>query len=199
MDFRDPKNQKMILAILGLFFLGYVWYVRIYDKTAAALKVKRAEYERLMADLKAVELKAKSFEGLKTEYQDLLGRYQSIELLLPEEKQVPALLQQLNSAGAGLQVRVVEVTPQGTSPAGFYNTAAFTLSLRGSYHAIGNFLAAVANFPFIVNVSQLALSQPAVTQQAAAAKNPNETVSASFRILTYYVREEEKLKKLELN
>jgi type IV pilus assembly protein PilO len=136
-------------------------------------------------------MKAKTSEALKKEYQELFKKYQATELLLPDEKQVPALLAQLHTAGISNQVQVSEIVPKGTSPQTFYESAEFSLSVTGSFHSVGSFLASVANFPFVVNVSSLQLS--GTQQPGGEAKSSRETVTVHLNLTTYYVKESEKL------
>jgi Tfp pilus assembly protein PilO len=83
MDLKDPKVQKILLGGLILFLIVYFWYARIYSKNSKVISQKQIEYENILTNLKNVEMKAKSFENLKAEYEKLLKRYQKVELLLP--------------------------------------------------------------------------------------------------------------------
>src|SRR4030067_1417686 len=121
MDFRDPKNQKLILGALVFFLLVYLWHNRFYAPKAEQIQAKQIEYESILTNLKNVELKAKSFESLKTEYKNLLEKYKRVEMLLPEEKQVPLLLTQLHPAPPLTEARISEIVPKGGSPIDFYN------------------------------------------------------------------------------
>jgi len=149
-----------------------------------------------------VELKAKSLEGLKKEYDRLLNRYQSIEQLLPEEQQVPEFLMQLHSASMMSQSVVTDVSPQPSTGETFYNTSDYGIQFTGTYHELGKFLAAVSNFPFITNTSGLkinGLPPNEIARQATEEKRKkgdydNRTMTANFILSTYYVKQGEKLK-----
>ena len=156
-----------------------------------------------MSNLKTIELKAKSLAGLRNEYDKLLDRYQSIEQLLPEEEQVPDFLLQLHSASMLSQAQVTEVSPQMPTSESFYNTSQFGIKFVGTYHELGRFLAAVANFPFITNVNKLTMK--GLPPDVALGKTPKgdkpthgdwdaKTLEANFYLSTYYVKPEEKLK-----
>ena len=94
MDLKDPKTQKLFLAALVAFLVIYFWYARIYSVNIKKINVKQVEYEMLLTNLKNVEMKAKSFQNLKAEYEGLLDRYKQVELLLPEEKHRQLLLKE---------------------------------------------------------------------------------------------------------
>lgn len=202
MDLRDPKTQKLLLAALAFIVVVYFWHSKIYGPATAGLEGRRASYEAVMTNLKTIELKAKSLAGLRNEYNRLLDRYQSIEQLLPEEEQVPDFLMQLHSASMLSQARIGEVQPQVAGGETFYNTSQYEIKFIGTYHELGRFLAAVANFPFITNVSKLNLkglpaeiaSQKNRSEQGTQGDRDAKTLEATFCLSTYYVKAEEKLK-----
>ena len=191
MDLKNPKNQRILLIGLVAFLGVYFWYTRVFSGFSSQLSQTQDEYERLLTNLKNVEMKAKTSEALKKEYQELFKKYQATELLLPDEKQVPSLLAQLHTAGIANQVEVSEIIPKGTFPQSFYESAEFDLSVTGSFHSVGSFLASVANFPFVVNVSSLQLA--GTQQPGGEVKASRETVTVHLLLTTYYVKESEKL------
>jgi len=194
MDLKDPKNQRYILVGLVVFLGVYFWYTRVFSGFSSNLSRTLNEYEQILSNLKNVEMKAKTSDALKKEYQELFKKYQVTELLLPDEKQVPALLAQLHTAGIANQVVVSEIVPKGTSPQTFYEAAEFDLAVTGSFHSVGSFLASIANFPFIVNVASL---QMVGSQAGGDVKK--ETVTVNLKLTTYYVKETEKLQPITLD
>src|SRR5574341_100291 len=191
MDFKDPKSQKIILGVLLGFLALYFWHNRIYSKNNQKIKVKENQYEAILTNLKNVELKAKSFENLKSEYESLLERYKTVELLLPEEKQVPLLLTQMHQGAQTSGITIREITPRTTYPLSFYNASDFSIQTTGNYHEFGNFLSRIANFPFIANISDLNLTNGTSTDKK------KETVQATFKMTTYFIKEGERLKKVQ--
>lgn len=195
MDLKDSKTQKLLLGGLILFLIIYFWYARIYSKNSQAVSQKQIEYENILANLKNVEMKAKSFESLKTEYEKLLKRYKEVELLLPEEKQIPWFLTQMHFAAQSSQTSITQVIPLGAVPIQFYNANTFNVEISGLYHNFGDFLSNVANFPFIACVTEVTIT--GAPQEAQVPKGEDKTITASFKLNTYYIQEGERLKKIE--
>jgi type IV pilus assembly protein PilO len=204
MDFRDPKIQKISLGIVAFFVVVYFWYTRLYSKYDIQLSGMTGEYETMITNLKNVEMKSKSLDALKLEYADLLGRYQEIEQLLPEVKQIPSFLVQLHTASSLTGTKIVKIEPQPIKPESFYNVASFSIEMTGTYHDFGKFIGYVANFPFIANVSGLDLkavagsntATPATNDEGIAVELQKPTVTASFTLSTYFVKPEERLQEL---
>jgi type IV pilus assembly protein PilO len=196
MDLRDPKTQKLLLVGMVVFLILYFWYARIYTKTGELVKQKQIQYEYLLSDLKSVEMKARSFESLKEEYGRLLERYQKVERLLPEEEQIPQFLLQMHFAARANQTGVTEIIPQSPAPHSFYNAKSFDIRVSGSYHELGSFFSRVANFPFLADVSNVTIA--AVPQEQQAPEQKGKSITASLKLTTYYVKQEERLKRIEL-
>ncbi len=195
MDLKDPKAQKILLGGLIFFFIVYFWYARIYSKNSTVISQRQIEYESILTNLKNVEMKAKSFENLKMEYEKLLKRYQEVELLLPEEKQIPLFLTQMHFAAQSSQASINQIIPMQPVPVDFYNASSFDVEVAGSYHDFGDFLSDVANFPFIANVSEVTLTGK--PQEALVSESEENTVTALFKLTTYWVREGERLKRVQ--
>jgi len=197
MDLKDPKTQKIALAVMGFFLVTYFWYSRVYSDNDAKLAAKRSQYESIMTDLKAVELKAKSLEGLQAEYDELRHRYEAIELLLPEERQIPKFLVQLHSAASITQSRLLELEPLLVQSAPYYSVSDYQLKFTGTYHELGEFLASVANFPFITNVSHVeidGLPESSIQQtKDKRAMHDTRSLEAKMVLSTFFVRPENKL------
>lgn len=203
MDFKDAKTQKIALGILAFFVVVYFWHSRLYTKYDQEIAAQTQEFERITTELRSVEMKAKSLEALKIEYTDLLNRYDEIEALLPEVKQIPSFLVQLHTASSLTGTKITAIQPLDVDSDQFYNVASFEISMTGSYHDIGSFVSYIANFPFIANIDNLQLTalEVAITSTAAGAsseKKKNETVSAVFTLSTYFVKDSERLTEITI-
>jgi len=196
MDLKEPKSQKMLLVVLVGFLIIYFWHARFYSDYSRKISEKQMEYEALLTHLKSVELKAQSVQSLKNEYQTLLEGYEKVEQLLPEENEVPIFLNQMHTAAQMSQARILELVPKGAAPVSFYNALDYTVKVEGKYSDFGEFLCNVANFPFLNNVSEVTMTGLPLELKGDTRNRP--TITSSFKLTTYYIREQEKLRKLEL-
>jgi len=87
-DLKDSRNQKIVLVALVVCLGAYFWYAKVYSPNVARIEAKVAEHERILTDLRNVELKAKSFDALKDEYETLFAQYLEISSLLPDDRQL---------------------------------------------------------------------------------------------------------------
>ena len=208
MDFKDPKNQKILIAVVSFLIVIYFWYSRVYSRYDNQISMKSQEFETITTNLKNVELKAKSLDALKVEYSALVDRYHEIESLLPEVKQIPSFLVQLHTASSLTGSKITRVQPLPITSEEFYNVASFEIELTGTYHDFGTFTSYIANFPFIANISRMEIQAQEVAVAATEAEHDEntvqevgkkkETMTATFILSTYFVKEDERLKELEL-
>jgi type IV pilus assembly protein PilO len=203
MDFRDPKVQKLFIGIAAFIVVVYFWYARLFSTYNQKLSDMTQEYSTMITNLKNVEMKSKSLDALKLEYEDLLARYREIEQLLPEVKQIPSFLVQLHTASSLTGTKIIKVEPKPMEPESFYNVAGFEMEMTGTYHDFGKFIGYVANFPFIANVTELQLETTSITGTGTPASGgkadrnkAKATIKAMFTLSTYFVKADERLKEL---
>ena len=207
MDFRDSKTQKIAISVLAFFIVVYFWYSRVYSSYDTQITEKSQEFETVTTHLKSVEMKAKSLDALQMEYDDLVERYGTIEALLPEVKQIPSILVQLHTASSLTGTKITRIQPLPINSESFYNIASFEVEMTGTYHDFGSFVGYVANFPFIANISSMDIKAQNVAISAPEKANEEEldelgkkkeTITATFVLSTYFVKEGERLKELTL-
>lgn len=204
MDLKDSKTQKIALAAMAFFIVVYFWYSRVYSRYDSEISLRMQEFETITTNLRSVEMKAKSLDALKIEYEGLTVRYHEIEALLPEVQQIPSFLVQLHTASSITGTKIRKLHPDEVRSVDFYNVASFRLEMTGRYHDFGKFISYVANFPFITNVSDVKIttSKLAVTASMTGdekhSPEDRETITAVFDLSTYFVKEEERLKELAL-
>ena len=201
MDFRDPKIQKILLGVCAFAVIAYFWYTRLYTKYDERLSQMTQEYSTMITNLKNVEMKSKSLDALKLEYEDLLSRYHEIEQLLPEVKQIPSFLVQLHTASSLTGTKITKIEPKEVAPENFYNVAGFEIEMTGAYHDFGKFIGYVANFPFIANISDVEITAAMAPNANTADKNKRivgakKTINAKFVLSTYFVKPDERLQEL---
>lgn len=204
MDLKDSKTQKIVLGALAFFIIIYFWYSRVYSVNDNKISMKQTEFETITTNLRNVEMKARSLDALKIEYSQLVEHYHEIEELLPEVKQIPSFLVQLHTASSLTGTRITKITPLDLEPMQFYNVVPFEIEMVGTYHDFAVFISYVANYPFIANVSTvkmetLKISIGEIPEEMKKDENKkNETLKATFKLSTYFVKEEERLKELDI-
>ncbi len=194
MNLRDPKNQIAIFVVILFVVIYYLWFSKIYTSYRDEIDGLKITNSTLLTKLHGVKAKAETLEELEKEYNKLQLQYKKVEILLPEKKEDEAFLSQIHAAAQLTNSVVRKITPLGTQESDFYDTNSYSVEVESSYHGLGGFFAKVANFPFIINLSDLELKTPAVgggTMLGAPVKiEPDKAVVATFRLSTYNVKQD---------
>lgn len=193
MNLRDPKNQLRIFVVVIFLVAIYLWATKIYTPFSQRLEQLQVEHENLGRKLNSVRQKAETLEALQKEYSELQTKYQTVQLLLPEKKEDESFLSQIHAAAQLTNSIVTKITPLGTVPSDFYDANSYSVEVEASYHGMGKFFAIVANFPFIVNLSDLQMKSTTQTGGNLPNQPPktedDRSVEATVKMSTYNVKQ----------
>jgi Tfp pilus assembly protein PilO len=189
MDFKDPKNQIIILIVIVFLALIYVWYSKFYTPYSVSLVQKKAQYQKLSTDLYAVRQKAESLEGLQRDVEVQKAKYDKVKLWLPEQKEDESFLHQIHMAEQSTNSTIMNISPQPPVPQEFYTANIYLVELESTYNGLGKFFERVVNFPFIVNISEVVLESRAEKTtgktELGERKRKDLTLASTFKLTTY--------------
>lgn len=172
----------VVLLAVGAYMFALEPLAKANQADALTLKSKQAEVAQL------TPYKAKLAE-LLLQTETLKAQMEAQRKIVPEEKEVPAFitLVQRESAAAGVEVR--RYTPKDTTAKDYYVEVPFEIDVDGPYYSVLNFYDRIQKLERIVNVSRLnmgALKGGKSSVKKAYKWSPNETVSASCLVTTFY-------------
>ena len=124
---------------------------------------------------------------LQTESKRLEANLDLMRTLIPSGNEVPALLDQILGAARRTGLEFSNFAPAATVQGESFDTYRFKMSMQGSYHQIGELLAAIGSLRRVIVPVNVSLA--ASTTRAARANRPDERIlTANFDIQTYVVR-----------
>ncbi len=171
------KQQRQYLGA-GAFFLvvGSVLYVKFFW---LPISQKRSDLTDQIAqiDLKIAKANAQAsrLQRLQAELATLNQQAIEAERRLPRAKSVPDVLVTLASLAQQYRVNIQSFSPGPQKSQQYFIELSYPMTVVGSYHNIGRFLAAVALEERIFNVKD-------VMYPAAGGDG---TMSVTFTLLTY--------------
>ncbi len=151
------EGQKILLQAIGiilllgaLFFLGLspLW------KESKALQ-KDIDREKIKLD-QIIRTQAQITQ-FKQDMAEMDAKYKQIQAMLPEEKEIPALLKTIADLGQQQQLDFLLFKPEKEIPRDFVSEIPVTINFRGQYHQIGVFFDLLRRLPRIVYARQLEL------------------------------------------
>ena len=162
-DIKSPGVQKLLLAMLlaggalGIYFSTHLvsWTFPSGSEKIADLK---SQYEQKSAELARARASVADLPRFEAEYEQLHQRWEMASELLPTERQLPTLLRKITLAGQQTGVTFTMFRPGAVQPSDYHTEMPIAVSVSGDYHAVGSFLAELANMRRIVTVSNLKLT-----------------------------------------
>ncbi|NLI10934.1 MAG: type 4a pilus biogenesis protein PilO [Elusimicrobia bacterium] len=150
---------KIIAGALfgGLFIYAYVAYFWMpYSKKIADNKVKLEKLEKDISSAKQIKAQ---FKNLQEKLEQLKIQKAEAEKKLPRDKKLPDLIRTLKSLSDKNSVKILFINPSSSSRDQYFTKVNYSMSVKGKYHDIGRFFAAIALEERILNVEDLVISQ----------------------------------------
>jgi type IV pilus assembly protein PilO len=161
--FALERNQRLaIYAGTLLVLAGLFWYL-YYGPSSRAVAEKTEQLETLKADqVKKTRLVAR-LDQYRQEVRDLDAQLRQALAQLPDQKEIPDLLSTVSSVGreSGLEIVLFRQRPESYQD--FYAEVPVEMLMRGSYSQVTTFLDKVGSLNRIVNVTDITMKSPVIT------------------------------------
>ncbi len=150
-----PLSRRiLILAGINLLIVGLSYYMLLAPKYAEKedLKARLAQIERKLNESRAIARDIPRFEKEKKELEEKL----KLALAqLPNEKEIPDLIDSISAAGRESGLKILLFKPRGEVPKGFYAEVPVDMTVEGRFDSIFNFSVKISKLPRIVNISKI--------------------------------------------
>ena len=174
------RRTAVLLACLALIGV-YLVHTYLHAPRTAEVRSTEARLHRLLEsgpqDEPAARMDTGELDRRLAYYEQLAGR---LEALLPSSVEVPALMEAIarEQRRAGVEMTMFRPeSPEATEP---FEQWTYQLAVKGNYHAIASFVAAIGSLNRIVAADDMVVAAESVTPDAAAGGHTNAV--ASFRL-----------------
>jgi len=176
-----PLGQK-VGAVAGVVILlsAANWYFFI-DPMQTQITQRQNALRALEDELIQKQSIANNLAQFKHEKEILERRLAQALTELPNEANIDDLIRSLAEIGTKSGLTINTIDPQAEVKQSFYASIPIVMSVTGNYHEIGVFLDSVSKLARIVNVTNIRMSQPRVSNDKLLV---NATyVATTFRFL----------------
>lgn len=146
MPYRLAILAGTIILLVGLF----IWF--IYIPKSEQIDASRQEIKRLEARLNQAKIKARDLKKFEEEFAEVEVQFAEALSLLPNTKEIPALLKTVTQLGTDSQLEFVLFSPQRERPKDFYIEIPVSIQVSGAYHNVAIFFDKVGRMDRIVNI-----------------------------------------------
>jgi len=151
--------QKVLLFVGTFLFLGAMFYFFQYkpqSEAVAKLQADLSAQEKRLASLRQAAAKLPELQEALAKAEEEFSRLLS---LLPDKKEIPALLDTISQLGAQVGLENILFQPQPEKPQEFYAMIPIRLDLVASYHTLGAFFDSLSKLNRILKVDNLSISR----------------------------------------
>ena len=150
-----PYRLAMLPVIVAIVGGLYVWL--FYLPTASQLEAQKAQQLQLQRRLSEVRAVAENLDKFQQEIETLERKLKVALRQLPDSKELPVLLTDVNTLGknSGLEIKAFKPSPEVKRD--FYAEVPIEIQFNGKFQDIATFFDQVARLPRIVNVNKMAI------------------------------------------
>ncbi len=187
------KQQLGVLVVVALLITGGLYY-GLFKPMIEANRVSREALERKQAENAQLEPFVSKSQEMATTIAVLRGQLQTLNQIVPSEKEAPKFMKLLQAAAANAGIEVRRYTAHPAAAKEFFTEVPFDMELDGSYYSLLSFFEHVGKMERIINISGLKMASLDKAREASVKKTyqygPNESVVVSCLATTYFSADE---------
>lgn len=173
-----PFAQRILVLSVVIVLIGVVNYVAFVSPAEDELMTLDQQVKNLDAQLVQKRAIAQNLARYRVEVERLKQRLNEALTLLPNEAEIPELLQKIAALVEQSDCEMATFEPQGEQVAGFYARIPVKMAIVGNYHSIAVFFDKVSKLARIVNVTDINLDKPML-------QNSKVVLGAQFLATTF--------------
>ncbi|MGA2404723.1 MAG: type 4a pilus biogenesis protein PilO [Syntrophobacteraceae bacterium] len=151
--------QKVLLFAATVLVMGAAFYFLKFEgqlDTLKQLKSDIAQQQQKLASLKAAAARVQALEKDLAQSEEELTK---LLMLLPDQKEIPGLLENVSRLGAKVGLENILFQPQPEVMQEFYAIIPIRLDLLGTFNDLGVFLDNISKLNRILKVESLTLTR----------------------------------------
>ncbi len=160
-DFKDPKNQKLIISLLIPIVILYAFYRFVIEPKVTDVKKIKDDITELDNQINSINKIRLIEETIMEEQNKLSKQLSELEALLPEEENVSLLLDQFSMVERDAKIYIVgfneaETIEGGAKP---YNENKYQVTIEAGYHQFAMFMSKIMSLPRVFSFSNLVITR----------------------------------------
>ena len=207
-----PQYGRIMIMAVPALILAALFIVLIYTPRTKEIKTLDSAIEKLDSEIATAEVKTRRLAELKKENEKLKMQLAELKLMMPEEREVSALLKQVSDSGltSGLAIllwkpstktgktskpaaktskksKTSKTSPDEQGYENIYVEIPVDVEMLGEYHNFGVFFSYVSRLKRIVNIKNIKMA-------SEKKKETTSLIKANFTASTFSAVNEEEIK-----
>jgi type IV pilus assembly protein PilO len=178
-----PRGQKIGIWVGSLVFVALIFWQYFYGPGTKELGKLETKIEDLNSQIGHEQRLARNLVKFRKEVKELEVKLKLALQELPDEKEIPDLLNNISNLArdAGLEVALFKPNPEVFRE--FYAEVPVTVSVEGTFHQVATFFDEVGRLPRIVNVNQIYVRDPKQPEGEEQMRIKSDCTATTFRYL----------------
>ncbi len=154
-----PLDKKIIIVIFAVVIIVPIvaFYFLHFDPKTKEIKGLVNQQVKLRKEITGAKARAAKLDEHLAEMEETKRLFGEASVLLPQKKEIPALLTRISALGTNAGLNMSSFKPGGERKQEFYAEIPVTIKVQGPYHNIGTFLYEVSKMSRIVSVNNISL------------------------------------------
>jgi type IV pilus assembly protein PilO len=157
---KQPLSRKLLILAGVNLLIAVIIYQFFWGPKQEEVKGLSEEIKELSAKLDESRGIAKDIPKFEQERKELEEKLKEAVAQLPNEKEIPDLIDSISEAGRDAGLKILLFKPMGEVPRGFYSEVPVNMAVEGRYESIFLFADEVAKLPRIVNIGAIKVDAP---------------------------------------
>jgi type IV pilus assembly protein PilO len=176
MNLRERKTQQLIIFLIILIVVLILFFRFPHKANSDKISTLTSRRDSLQIEVQKAEAARIRLPELQEKIARLEVEWERAKEMLPKEKEIPSLIQQISNSGTKAGVSFLLFKPSTVTQKINYSEIPVQIKVTCGYHQLGKFLSNVGNLARIVNVPSIKISA-----------GKDRSCEAELRALTYTV------------
>jgi type IV pilus assembly protein PilO len=176
------SRRLLILACVNIF-LAVLYYQFVFSPKQEEIKGLGVELKEVTTKLNESRMIAKDIPKFEQEKMELEEKLKEAVAQLPNEKEIPDLIDSISEAARGAGLKIFLFKPMAEVPKGFYAEVPVDMEVEGRYESIFLFTDKVGKLPRIVNIGGINVSASGKEMTSREPTLGAKFVTTTFRFI----------------
>jgi type IV pilus assembly protein PilO len=149
--------QRLLMVVATLVIFTAPFYFLQYKPASERIVKLKRDVTAARGKLASLKKAAADVEVLQKQLAESEEAFSHMLTLLPDQKEIPGLLENVSLLGAEVGLENILFQPQPEQPHEFYASIPVQLDLIGSYNELGTFFDRISKLDRILKVESLSL------------------------------------------
>lgn len=183
--------QLAAFFAVALLIYGVFWYF-VTSGTRAETSDIEAQVAQLQTANAGAVVASQRLNEFKATYARAQADYEDLKALLPEQREITMVLQNVQDRARGHFLSLRRFTPKDEVQQDFYTGKPVEVEVTGTYNDVGQFFAQLAAYQRIVSITDFKVEKLGTAAAGQNAQNTQDgkTVNAQFLLTAYYISPE---------